>query len=423
MEDTIFALSSGAPPAAIGVIRISGPEAGDALAALAGDLLPARSPRVRTLRDCAGEPLDVALVLWFPGPATATGENLAEIHCHGGRAVVAAIAAALGRLEGLREAEPGEFTRRAFSNGRIDLAEAEGLADLLAAETDLQRKGALLSAGGALSRQIESWREQILGLAASVEAVIDFADEDDVAGLPASFEGEIGDLAVEMRRIAGQPAAERLRDGIRVVLAGPPNTGKSSLFNALLADDAAIVTAEAGTTRDVLERPIAIGGVPFVLVDTAGIREEGAGMIEEIGIARARRAVDEGQIVLWLGDPGQAPAGSIQINSKSDLESCPGAEGLKVSAVTGAGIGELLDLLVALGKEALPPVDQVGFNRRQKQWALAAAEHLEAVDVSGDLLVAAENLRSARRALDRLVGRDSTEEMLDALFGRFCIGK
>ena len=423
MEDTIFALSSGAPPAAIGVIRISGPGAGDALAALAGDLPPARSPRVRTLRDCAGEPLDVALVLWFPGPATATGEDLAEIHCHGGRAVVAAIAAALGRMEGLREAEPGEFTRRAFSNGRIDLAEAEGLADLLAAETDLQRKGALLSAGGALSRQIESWREQILGLAASVEAVIDFADEDDVAGLPASFEGEIGDLAVEMRRIAGQPAAERLRDGIRVVLAGPPNAGKSSLFNALLADEAAIVTAEAGTTRDVLERPIAIGGVPFVLVDTAGIREEGAGMIEEIGIARARRAVDEGQIVLWLGEPGQAPTGSIQITSKSDLESCHGAEGLKVSAVTGAGIGELLERLVALGKEALPPVDQVGFNRRQKQWALAAAEHLEAVEVSGDLLVAAENLRSARRALDRLGGRDSTEEMLDALFGRFCIGK
>lgn len=423
MEDTIFALSSGAPPAAIGVIRISGPGAGDALAALAGDLPPARSPRVRALRDCAGEPLDVALVLWFPGPATATGEDLAEIHCHGGRAVVAAIAAALGRLEGLREAEPGEFTRRAFSNGRIDLAEAEGLADLLAAETDLQRKGALLSAGGALSRQIESWREQILGLAASVEAVIDFADEDDVAGLPASFEGEIGDLAVEMRRIAGQPAAERLRDGIRVVLAGPPNAGKSSLFNALLADEAAIVTAEAGTTRDVLERPIAIGGVPFVLVDTAGMREQGAGMIEGIGIARARRAVEEGQIVLWLGEPGQAPAGSIQITSKSDLESCPGPGGLKVSAVTGAGIGDLLEHLVALGKEALPPVDQVGFNRRQKQWALAAAEHLEAVDVSGDLLVAAENLRSARRALDRLVGRDSTEEMLDALFGRFCIGK
>jgi tRNA modification GTPase len=423
MEDTIFALSSGAPPAAIGVIRISGPGAGDALAALAGDLPPARSPRVRTLRDCAGEPLDIALVLWFPGPATATGEDLAEIHCHGGRAVVAAIAAALGRLEGLREAEPGEFTRRAFSNGRIDLAEAEGLADLLAAETDLQRKGALLSAGGALSRQIESWREQILGLAASVEAVIDFADEDDVAGLPASFEGEIGDLAVEMRRIAGQPEAERLRDGIRVVLAGPPNAGKSSLFNALLADEAAIVTAEAGTTRDVLERPIAIGGVPFVLVDTAGIREEGAGMIEEIGIARARRAVDEGQIVLWLGEPGQAPTGSIQITSKSDLESCPGREGLKVSAVTGAGIGELLEHLVALGKVALPPVDQVGFNRRQKLWALAAAEHLEAVEVAGDLLVAAENLRSARRALDRLVGRDSTEEMLDALFGRFCIGK
>jgi len=423
MEDTIFALSSGAPPAAIGVIRVSGPNAGDALAALAGDLPPARSPRVRTLRDGAGEPLDVALVLWFPGPATATGEDLAEIQCHGGRAVVAAIVTALGGLEGLREAEPGEFTRRAFGNGRIDLAEAEGLADLLAAETDLQRKGALLSAGGALSRQIESWRERILGLAASVEAVIDFADEDDVAALPASFEGEVADLAEEMRRIAGQPAAERLRDGIRVVLAGPPNAGKSSLFNALLSDEAAIVTAEAGTTRDVLERPVAFGGVPFVLVDTAGMREEGAGMIEEIGIARARRAVDEGQIVLWLGEPGQAPAGSIQINSKSDLDNGSSAEGLKVSAVTGSGIDDLVERLVVLGKKSLPPVDQIGFNRRQREWAIDAAESLGAVNVKGDLLVAAENLRSARRALDRLVGRDSTEEMLDALFGRFCIGK
>ncbi|UYH54544.1 tRNA uridine-5-carboxymethylaminomethyl(34) synthesis GTPase MnmE [Qipengyuania sp. SS22] len=423
MEDTIFALSSGAPPAAIGVIRISGPKAGDALTALAGDLPPARSPRVRTLRDDAREALDVVLVLWFPGPATATGEDLAEIHCHGGRAVIAAIVAALGGLEGLREAEPGEFTRRAFGNGRIDLAEAEGLADLLAAETDLQRKGALLSAGGALSRQIESWRERILGLAASVEAVIDFADEDDVAGLPTSFEGEIVDLAEEMQRMAGRPAAERLRDGIRVVLAGPPNAGKSSLFNALLSDDAAIVTAEAGTTRDVLERPVAIGGVPFVLVDTAGMREEGAGMIEEIGIARARRAVEEGQIVLWLGEPGQAPAGSILIGSKSDLDDRSSAEGLKVSSVTGVGIDDLVERLVALGKAALPPVDQVAFNRRQRQWAITAAENLAAVDASGDLLVVAENLRSARRALDRLVGRDSTEEMLDALFGRFCIGK
>ncbi|MEX0342501.1 MAG: tRNA uridine-5-carboxymethylaminomethyl(34) synthesis GTPase MnmE [Erythrobacter sp.] len=423
MDDTIFALSSGAPPAGIGVIRISGAEAGSALATLTGSLPPVRSPRLRTLRDADGEVLDVALVLWFPGPAAATGEDLAEIHCHGGRAVVAAILASLGTMEGLREAEPGEFTRRAFTNGRIDLAEAEGLADLLAAETELQRRGALLAAGGEVSRRIEGWRDAILGLAAGVEAVIDFADEDDVASLPASFADQVADLVAEVRQVSGRPAAERLRDGVRVVLAGPPNAGKSSLFNALLADEAAIVTAEAGTTRDVLERPVSIAGVPFVLIDTAGVRDEGAGAIEEIGIERARREIAAGQIVLWLGDANDAPEGALLVQSKSDLSNRSDSPAIQVSAVTGAGLETLLARLVERGRAALPPVDRVAFNRRQKRLALEAAEYLEAVDVAGDLLVAAENLRSARQSLDALVGRDSTEEMLDALFGRFCIGK
>ncbi|MEX0341678.1 MAG: tRNA uridine-5-carboxymethylaminomethyl(34) synthesis GTPase MnmE [Erythrobacter sp.] len=423
MDDTIFALSSGAPPAGIGVIRISGIEAGRALATLAGSLPPERSPRLRTLREADGDVLDVALVLWFPGPATATGEDLAEIHCHGGRAVVAAIQAALARIGGLREAEPGEFTRRAFTNGRIDLAEAEGLADLLAAETELQRRGALLAAGGEVSRRIEGWRDAILGLAAGVEAVIDFADEDDVASLPASFGDQVADLVAEIRRVSGRPAAERLRDGVRVVLAGPPNAGKSSLFNALIADEAAIVTAEAGTTRDVLERPVSIAGVPFVLIDTAGVRDEGAGAIEEIGIERARREIAAGQIVLWLGDARDAPRGALLVRSKSDLSDKAESAAIQVSAVTGAGLDALLERLVERGRAALPPVDRVAFNRRQKRLALEAAEYLEAVDVAGDLLVAAENLRSARQSLDALVGRDSTEEMLDALFGRFCIGK
>ncbi|WP_421993476.1 tRNA uridine-5-carboxymethylaminomethyl(34) synthesis GTPase MnmE [Qipengyuania sp.] len=423
MDDTIYALSSGAPPAGIGVIRISGFDAGRALETLAGSLPPARSPRLRTLHDADGDVLDVALVLWFPGPATATGEDLAEIHCHGGRAVVAAILASLECIDGLREAEPGEFTRRAFTSGRIDLAEAEGLADLLAAETELQRRGALLAAGGDVSRRIEDWRDSILGLAASVEAVIDFADEDDVASLPPSFDEQLRALVAEIRKVAERPAAERLRDGVRVVLAGPPNAGKSSLFNALLADDAAIVTAEAGTTRDVLERPVSIAGVPFVLIDTAGVRDQGAGAIEEIGIERARREIAAGQIVLWLGDARDAPKGALLVQSKSDLSDKTDSSVINVSAVTGSGLEALLKRLVELGRAALPPVDRVAFNRRQKGLALAAAEHLEAVDVGGDLLVAAENLRSARQSLDALVGRDSTEEMLDALFGRFCIGK
>ena len=421
MADTIYALSSGAPPAGIGVIRISGPRAGEALSRMANGLPPARSPRLRIVRNGEGEALDQALVMWFAGPNTATGEDLAEIHCHGGRAVVAALLAALSSMDGLREAEPGEFTRRAFSNGRIDLAEAEGLADLLSAETELQRRGALLAAGGDLSRRIEGWRDRVLGLAASIEAVIDFADEDDVS-LPASFSRELDELIGEIRATSQRPATERLRDGIRVVLAGPPNAGKSSLFNALLSDDAAIVTSEAGTTRDVLERPVSIGGVPLVLVDTAGMRDSGAGAIEEMGIERARKEVANGHIVLWLGAPDELPFGAIQISAKSDL-GVGKSEGLEVSAVTGLGLSELTDMLVEKAREILPPVDQIAFNRRQREWAQTAAQSLEVVDTHSDLLIAAENLRAARRALDRLVGRDSTEEMLDALFGRFCIGK
>lgn len=422
MAETIYALSSGALPAAIAVVRVSGPQAGVALEGLVGSLPEPRSPSLRTLRDADGEALDQALVLWFPGPSTATGEDLAELHCHGGRAVVAAVLVALGAMEGLREAEAGEFTRRAFANGQIDLAQAEGLGDLLAAETELQRQGAMRSVGGQVSGHIEGWRKRVLGFAALIEAVIDFADEDDVAALPAEFEADLSALCAEIRAVTQRPATERLRDGIRVVLAGPPNAGKSSLFNALLSDDAAIVTAEAGTTRDVLERPISVGGVPLVLVDTAGMRESGAGAIEAIGIERARREVEAGQIVLWLGTEDEAPSGSVLIHAKADLSDGQGS-GLKVSSLTGEGVDALLTLLAERGRAALPPVDGMAFNRRQKALALKAVQNLEAVDTDGDLLVAAEQLRGARVSLDRLVGRDSTEEMLDALFGRFCIGK
>jgi tRNA modification GTPase len=424
MSDTIYALSSGALPAAIGIIRISGPAAGSALASLAGGLPPERTPVVRKLRDHEGDTLDVALVLWFPGRRTATGEDLAELHCHGGRAVVAAVLNALAAIPGLREAEPGEFTRRAFLNGRVDLAEAEGLGDLLSAETELQRRGAMQAAGGAVSRRIDEWRSRVLALAAAVEAVIDFADEDDVAALPDDFTANVAELAGEIRQVAAQPEAERLRDGVRVVLAGPPNAGKSSLFNALLSDDAAIVTDVAGTTRDVLERPIALGGVPFILIDTAGVRDEGAEAIEAMGIERARREIAEGHIVLWLGAPAHAPEGSIVIRAKADLDASSDLEDDQaVSVVTGLGLPDLIDTLIKRGRGVLPPVDRIGFNRRQKQCALEAAACLDQVDTRSELLIAAENLRLARSALDRLVGRDSTEEMLDALFGQFCIGK
>ena len=422
MTDTIYALSSGMPPAAIGVIRISGPDARSAIGQMCGEIPAPRRPSLRTLRNDNRQPLDSAFVLWLPGPSTATGEDLAEIHCHGGRAVIAAILSHLQTFEGLREAEAGEFTRRAFANGRIDLAEAEGLADLLTAETEFQRRSAIQTAGGELSKRIEGWRERVLSFAAAIEAVIDFSDEDDVGDLSNEFYSGIEDLVAEIRRVADRPATERLRDGVKVVLAGPPNAGKSSLFNTLLSDDAAIVTSEAGTTRDVLERPVSIKGVPFVLVDTAGIRENGAGAIETIGIERARQEIVAGQIVLWLGASKQAPQGSMQIHAKSDLQSVDGV-GLKVSAVTGSGIDDLIDELVRRARDVLPPADSLALNRRQKECAFAAADALVSIERGQELLIVAEVLRSARRELDRIIGRDSTEEMLDALFGRFCIGK
>ena len=424
MTDTIFALSSGGPPAAIGVVRISGPRAGSVVEAMCGKLPEPRRAGLRTLRDDAGSALDQALVLWFPGPRTATGEDLAEFHCHGGRAVVRAIEKALGGFTDVRHAEPGEFTRRAFANGVIDLAEAEGLGDLLAAETELQRRAAQEAVNGGLSRKVEDWRERVLRLSALVEAQLDFGDEDDVGGLPEMFHVELSQLLHEWTKAEEAPRAERLRDGIRVVFAGPPNSGKSSLFNAILDEGAAIVSAEAGTTRDVIERPVALCGVPFVLVDTAGLREEGAGDIERIGIERAMGELGRADIVLWLGEEGRGPDGALEIASRSDL----GAEGKRepdhvVSAVTGDGVEELVAGLVRRAGELLPKPGVAALNARQGAALSEAREALVGIETGADFLLTAERLRLARVALDRLLGRQSTEDMLDALFGRFCIGK
>ncbi|MXO51923.1 tRNA uridine-5-carboxymethylaminomethyl(34) synthesis GTPase MnmE [Erythrobacter gaetbuli] len=424
MTDTIFALSSGSPPAAIGVIRISGPAAAGALERLAGSLPAPRTTSLRTLKDGEGGVLDRALVLFFDGPRTATGEDLAEIHCHGGRAVVAAIERALGAMEGLRRADPGEFTRRAFANGVVDLAEAEGLADLLAAETELQRRAAEASAGGQLSRQVEGWRDRLLGLSAQVEAALDFSDEGDVEALPPEFTDAAASLAADWRAALDAPRAERLRDGIRVVFAGPPNAGKSSLFNALLDEGAAIVSEEAGTTRDVIERPVAFGGVPFILVDTAGLRESGAGSIESIGIDRARRELDRSDIILWLGDEGQGPAGSLEISSKSDIEGAAKSNAAHyVSAQTGEGVEALIADLVQRARQLLPKPGLAAFNQRQAESLSDAHDAIGGISADEDLLLIGERLRIARRSLDRLLGRHSTEDVLDALFGRFCIGK
>lgn len=425
MADTIFALSSGAAPAAIAVVRVSGPRAGAALTALAGGLPPPRRASYRALSVPRGTILDHALVLWLPGPHTATGEDIAELHLHGGRAVIAAVEAALADQAGVRRAVPGEFTRRAFANGRIDLAEAEGLADLLSAETELQRRTAVAMAGGDFSRQVDGWRERVLAASAAVEAVLDFAEEDDVAELPPDFSTRLTALAGELADWLSRPRAEALREGFRVVLAGPPNAGKSTLFNALVEDEAAITAPLAGTTRDVLTRAVALGGVPFVFADTAGLREDASDAVETIGIARARAALDRADLVLWLGPPGMGPEGAWEIAPQVDRpDSPPRPEARhRVSAVTGEGLDALRRDLVATAAGAMPRPGDAALNRRQHALLAEAESALRGAMAERDPLLVAEALRLARLAFDALTGRATTEDMLDALFGRFCIGK
>lgn len=424
---TIFALSSGLPPAAIGVVRISGPEAGGALAALAGRLPEARRATLAWLRDPVdGERLDRALALWFPGPKTATGEDVAELHIHGGRSVAAAVSRALGRLPGLRAAQPGEFTRRAFANGVIDLAEAEGLADLLAAETESQRRHALALAGGALSRQVSAWQEDIVAAAAAVEAILDFSDEGDVALDDSAVRTTPCRIAAEIGALLARPSVDRLRDGIRLVIAGPPNAGKSTLLNALVGREAAITAPMAGTTRDLVEAPVAIGGVPFVVTDTAGLRD-GEDMVERIGIDRARAAMAAADIILWLGEP-EACADldrAVVIHPRSDEPGrglLPPGAALAVSAISGAGMDSLVGLLLARASLLLPGDNELALNQRQRD-ALARCHDALVSDRTEDIILLAEQLRAARAALDRVTGRAGVEDVLDALFGRFCIGK
>lgn len=421
--DTIFALSSGPPPAAIAIVRVSGPLAAAALRALA-QRLP--HPRIATVcRLCAadGGTLDRALTLWLPGPDTVTGEDLAELHLHGGRAVVSAVEAALASVPGLRRAQAGEFTRRAFANGRIDLAEAEGLADLLEAETELQRAAAIAAAGGGLSRQVGEWRERLLTLAAQVEAALDFAEEDDVADLPPTFARKLDRLAADIEEAVAAPTAELLRQGFRVALAGPPNSGKSTLFNTLVDAEAAIATPIAGTTRDVLERSVAIEGIPFVFVDMAGLREASADPVEMMGIARAHAAIGKADRVLWLGYEGTGPGGAWEIEPQIDRRdhSAKRAPRHRVSAVTRAGVPGLLRDLVEEARSALPKPGQAALNQRQRRLLADAGSALR--QCAPNLLIAAENLRIARQCFERLVGLSATEDVLDALFGRFCIGK
>ena len=423
--DTIYALSSGSPPAAIAIIRISGPAADDALLSLAGTLPTPRRASLVSLRE-RGKLLDNALALRFPGPASATGEDLVELHLHGGRAVVAAVTGALGKLTRLRQAEAGEFTRRAFESGRLDLAEAEGLADLLQSETESQREAALALASGSLSRKVETWQSRLLALSAAIEALLDFSDEGEVGeGMPPGWSEELRGLSAEIGAALAGPPVERLKEGIRVVIAGPPNAGKSTLLNALIGREAAITSSIPGTTRDLVEAPTAIGGTPFLFVDTAGLRES-RDEIEAIGIGRAREVLRRADIILWLGDPAEAPADprTLLLLPKSDLPRRSAlSTGLAVSARTGEGIGRLVDALRERAASLLPKEGDTILNARHRTALGQAQELLRCATEEIDPLIAAELVREVRAILDRITGRAGVEDMLDALFGRFCIGK
>jgi len=425
MTDTIYALSSGAAPAAIAVVRVSGPDAASAMLALAGKVPPPRRAVTATLRGADETLLDQALVLWLPGPGTATGEDSAEFHLHGGRAVIAAVEAALATVPGLRPAQAGEFTRRAFANGRIDLAEAEGLADLLAAETELQRQSALALAGGAVSRTVDDWRIRVLQLSARVEAVLDFSEDDDIGGLDAGFVPDLSALTAELAEWLARPRAEVLREGFRVVLAGPPNAGKSTLFNALVEAEAAITSPIPGTTRDVVTRPVAIAGVPFLFLDTAGLRPVTTDPIEQTGIDRARGELTRADLVLWLGPDAECPPGAWNIEAQADRADHPAKANPRhrVSAVTGEGLSALRQDLIATARAVLPRPGDAALNQRQHRLLAEAHESLAAAARFADPLLIAESLRLARVAFDSLLGRTTTEDMLDALFGRFCVGK
>lgn len=433
MPDTIVALASGRPPSAIAVIRLSGAAAFAALGSLlAGGLPPPRRLSLRGLRDPqSGELLDQAMVVCFHGPASASGEDLAELHLHGGPAVIAAVVSALQRCPDVRLAEPGEFTRRAFANGRLDLAQVEGLADLVAAESDAQRRQALSLAGGALSAAAEDWRGACIAVLAQAEAGLDFAeDEEDVAvrideaarGRLIAMAGQLEDL------IADSARAAQVQDGLAIVVTGAPNVGKSSIVNALAMQDAAIVTPIAGTTRDPIAVPIMLDGVGALLIDTAGLRDTDD-PVEAEGIRRARSRAAAADLVIHVVTPEDADcsgqAGLVVMN-KMDL--APGgafASSVQcVSALTGDGISELRAWLANWARNLVRPGEPALLvNARHRAAFGDAASALRAAADSRDPVMRAEWLRVAAHAFGRIAGRFDVDDVLDRIFSQFCIGK
>mgnify|MGYP002777793204 FL=1 len=432
MTDTIAALASGRPPAAIAVIRVSGPQAMAAVAALVGALPPPRRMSLRQLRDPAsGQLLDSALVVAFPGPLSASGEDLCELHLHGGPAVVSGVLVALTAQTGVRLAEPGEFTRRAFASGRMDLAQVEGLADLVAAETASQRDQALALAGGALTRLAETWRERCLAVLAEAEAALDFGEEEaDVAErLDEAARHQLIAMADELAGVlADASRAARIRDGLTIAVTGAPNVGKSSLVNTLAMRDVAIVTPIPGTTRDALEVALDLGGVAVVLIDTAGLRETDD-PVEAEGIARARARAGAADLVIMVvtpeAVPSPAPDGLLIVN-KIDLSApVDMPEGaLAVSALHGTGIAELRQWLVAWASAAVRPGEPALLAHARHRAAFADAEAaLRDAAQATEPVLRAEALRSAAHAFGRIAGRVGVDDVLDRIFSRFCIGK
>ena len=435
MSETIFALSSGRGPAGVAVVRVSGNRAGAAASQLAGQPLP--TPRVaalRALRDPeTGETIDQSLILWFPAPASFTGEDVAEFHVHGGPAVVSGVLTALGRQEGLRPAEPGEFTRRAFLAGKMDLTQVEGLADLINAETEAQRRQALRQMQGVLTDLYEGWRTRLIRALAYVEADIDFSDEDDVPEhVSAQVRGSIESLSAEIsQHLADGSRGERLRDGLSVAIIGKPNAGKSSLLNALAKRDVAIVSNIAGTTRDIIEVHLNLGGYPVTLIDTAGLRETDD-PVEAIGVARARARAEAADLRLHLTPFGEEPAladdNTLAVVTKVDLVdgACTGVQDgrFHISVMSGAGLGDLVAHLADWAGKALSGGESVLLTRERHRHALENCRaHLQAALVQPDLVLMAEDMRLAARALGRITGRVDVEDLLDVIFRDFCIGK
>ena len=450
-RDTIFALSSGRPPAAVAVIRISGPRARLGLVATFGRLPEPRRATFARLHDPTDqEMIDEALVLWFPGPSSETGEDMAELQVHGGRAIVARVFEVLRRLSGFRLAEPGEFTRRAFESGRLDLTAVEGLADLINADTEAQRRQAFRQFKGLLGNRAETWRGRLIEALALVEAGIDFSDEGDVPGdLAARAFVIIGPLADEIRQ-AGAGQGERLREGLAVAIAGAPNVGKSTLLNRLARREAAIVSPHAGTTRDVIEVHLDLAGFPVILRDTAGLRDP-KDPVEQEGVRRAWGAVADADLVLWVVDaagleagvlPPTAGAGAQRwiILNKTDLLPPDVVERLvsksaqttgvnpllPISAISGAGVDDLVRGLAEFVERFFTAEPALVTRERHRAALREAAEALDGAvrlgPLGGEELVA-EQIRLATRALERLTGRIGVEDILDVIFRDFCIGK